>query len=388
MSGRGYSGGIESDISTVITFSAADNWLRDGGQIAFLITWTVFKSGSARGFRLGNLPGNAGLKMKQIEDLTNLQPFPDAANETAVYIAEKVRPSHRARFQSASCKIWTPQRGKARVAPSSSLAEVYAICEIKDGEACPIGEWGTPFFTGDIAHFRQSAFLRGSSQYLDASHRGTISDCARVYWVKVLRYSADTNRALIRTLTEKELSRARNVDPVNGAWIESDLLYPLVRGRDTGRYCSHTEGWYQIIPNAHYENVESEENFADTYPLAYSYLKNYEDILSNRSSYKRYQSHLPFYAIYCVGDYSFSPYKVIWMEQQDPASFRAAVLSKDNNSALPNQLVVPDHKLYFASFDTADEAHYLCGFLNSLPYAPGLVDFFLANRLVLQYLNT
>ena len=54
VSGRGYSGGIESDISTVITFSAADNWLRDGGIIGFLITWTVFKSGSARGFVVQN----------------------------------------------------------------------------------------------------------------------------------------------------------------------------------------------------------------------------------------------------------------------------------------------------------------------------------------------
>jgi methylase of polypeptide subunit release factors len=96
VSGRGYSGGIESDIATVITFSAADNWLRDGGTIAFLITWTVFKSGSARGFRLAELPGDAALKVKQIEDLTRLQPFPDASNATSIYIAQKVRPARRA----------------------------------------------------------------------------------------------------------------------------------------------------------------------------------------------------------------------------------------------------------------------------------------------------
>jgi len=381
VSGRGYSGGIESDISTVITFSAADNWLREGGLVAFLITWTVFKSGSARGFRLGNLPGDAGLKVKQIEDLTKLQPFPDAANETAVYIAEKVRPSSRARFLTTSCKIWTPMRGKMRVDPTLSLAEVYDTCEIEDGTACPIGEWGTPFFTGDMAHFRQSAFLRGESKYIAASHRGTVSDCARVYWVKLLRYSPDTNRALIRTLTEKELPRARTVEPVEGAWIEADLLYPLMRGRDMGRYCTDTEGWYQIIPNAHYENVESEEDFADTYPLSYSYLKNYEEILSNRSSYKRYQRHLPFYVIYCIGDYSFSPYKVVWMEQQNPSSFRASVISSDNASVLSNQLVIPDHKLYFTSFDSIAEAHYLCGFLNALPVRTYLGGFLLGKQI-------
>ena len=390
VSGRGYSGGIESDISTVITFSAADNWLRDGGLVAFLITWTVFKSDSARGFRFGKLPGDAGLRVKFIEDLTRLQPFPDARNETAVYVAEKVRSSQQAQIKKTSCKIWKPQQGKTRVTPSLTLTEVYEACEIEDGTACPVGEWGTPFFTGDIANFRQSAFLRGKSPYLSASHRGTVSDCARVYWVKVLRYSAETNRALVRTLTEDELPGARTIDPIKGAWIEADILFPLIRGRDLGRYCIDTEGWYQIIPNGHYENVKTEEDFADTFPLTYSYLKNYEDILRNRSSYKRYQRHLPFYVIYCVGGYSFSPYKVVWMEQQAPGAFRASVVHRDENSLVPNKLVVPDHKLYFTSFDTAIEAHYLCGFLNSLPVRTWLGGFLLGKQIgttIFEHMN-
>ncbi len=381
VSGRGYTGGIESDISTVITFSAADNWLRDGGKVAFLITWTVFKSSSARGFRLSKLPENSGLKVKLIEDMTGLQPFPDATNETGVYIAEKVTPSKRAQFSKAPCRIWIPKRGKSRVSPSLSLNEVYESCQIEKGAACPVGEWGTPLFTGDITHFNQSVFLRGKSSYLDVSHRGTVSDCARVYWVKVLRYSTETNRTLIRTLTEEELPRARAVDPIEGAWIEADLLYPLMRGRDLGRYCISTENWYQIIPNAHYENLESEEVFADKYPLAYSYFKNYEEILINRSSYKRYQKHLPFYVIYCIGDYSFSSYKVVWMEQQAPELFRAAVISEYEKSILPNRLLVPDHKLYFAEFNSKDEAHYLCGFLNSLPVRTWLGGFLLGKQI-------
>jgi hypothetical protein len=105
--------------------------------------------------------------------------------------------------------------------------------------------------------------------------------------VKVLKYSESKQRALIRTLTEKELSRARAIDPVQGAWIEADLLYPLARGRDVGRFASATEGWYQLIPNKYYEDVDAEDTFADKYPLTYSYLKNYEAILKQRSTYKK-----------------------------------------------------------------------------------------------------
>jgi N-6 DNA Methylase len=381
VSGRGYSGGIESDISTVITFSAADNWLADGGVLAFLITWTVFKTGSARGFRLSKLPEGRGLRITRIEDLTRTQPFPDATNQTAMYVAQKVRPERKARFDQVPCGVWAPAYGKARISPNSQLQQVYESCGISEGAACPVGDWGSPLFTGDLAHFRGASFLRGSSTYLERAHRGTVSDCARVFWLKVLRFSPETKRALVRTLTEDELSRARKVQPVEGAWIEADLLYPLIRGRDTGRYCFNTEGWYQLIPNAHYEDVDTEEAFADRYPLTYSYLKNYEDLLKKRSSYKRYQAHLPFYVIYCVGEYSFSPYKVMWMEQQDPASFRAVVVSSTNVAEGRQSLMVPDHKLYFAALDSANEAHYLSGFLNSAPVRTWLGGFLLGKQI-------
>ncbi len=213
VSGRGYSGGIESDISTVITFSAADHWLAEGGTIAFLITWTVFKSGSAKGFRVGKLPGDCGLRIEQIEDLTRLQAFADAANETAIYIAKKVRPAASARLASAKCQVWLPHRGRSRVPPQQPLTQVYDSCQIVDGVAAPVGEWGTPFFTGDVAHYHASAFLRGRSPYLETAHRGTISDCARVYWVKVLKYSKSNNRACIRTLTREELPLAARSIP-------------------------------------------------------------------------------------------------------------------------------------------------------------------------------
>jgi hypothetical protein len=367
VSGRGYSGGIESDISTVITFSAADNWLASNGVIAFLITWTVFKTGSARGFRLGYLPNGSALRIIQLEDLTRIQPFPDAANETSIYIAKKVDSIDQARFDSVPCRMWKLRRGASRIDPRSTLSAVYDSVEILDGAASPVGQWGTPLFTGDAQHYQDAIFLKGSSPYLALAHRGTISDCARVYWVKVDKFAPETNRALIRTLSEDELTQARKVGPVQGAWIEADFLFPLVRGRDVGRYSYCTQGWYQLIPNNHYEEVLDEEAFADQYPLTYSYLKRYEPILRERSSYKRYQSHLPFYVIYCVGHYTFSPFKVVWMEQQDPQRFRATVISSALEGWLPNRIVVPDHKLYFVALPSENEAHYLCGFLNSEP---------------------
>ena len=169
--------------------------------------------------------------------------------------------------------------------------------------------------------------------------------------------------------------------PVNGVWVEADLLHPLIRGRDVGRYCHETAGWQQIVPNRHYDEVETEEEFADRYTLTYSYLKNYEDLLKARATYRRYQRHLPFYVVYCVGSYSFSPYKVVWMEQQDPKAFRTCVISEDKTAITPNKLLVPDHKLYFAAFDSPEEAHYLSGYLNSRPVRTWLGGFLLGKQI-------
>jgi N-6 DNA Methylase len=96
VSGRGYAGGIESDISTVITYSSIDNWLRSGGKLAFLITATVYKSDSATGFRKFKLPNGVPIIPLSIDDLVSLQPFPDATNETSLIVVQKggARASH------------------------------------------------------------------------------------------------------------------------------------------------------------------------------------------------------------------------------------------------------------------------------------------------------
>ncbi len=389
VSGRGYTGGIESDISTVLTFSAVDHWLRVGGRIGFLITSTVFKSDSARGFRLSRLPDSSGLRIDQIEDLTAIQPFPDASNETAIYMATKVESIAEAVYSEVPCRVWIPKKS-TRIDPSLSLAEVLEQVSFADGEACPVAEFGSPLFIGKKADYDKVAVLRGKSEYLSQAHRGTVSDLARVFWVKVEKYSPETNRALVRTLRKDELPIAKWVEPIEGAWIEADVLFPLLRGREIGRYCTKSVGWYQIVPNRHYAKFETEEEFAEKCPLTYSYLLNYDDVLPERSTYKRYQKGLPIYSIWCVGEYSFQPYKVVWLEQQNPKVFRAAVVTEATNSIIPNKVVVPDHKVYFATVDNLDEAHYLCAFLNSHPVRTWLGGFLIGKQIgtaVFEYMH-
>jgi hypothetical protein len=364
VSGKGYSGGIESDISTVVTYSCADNWLKIGGTLGFLITFSVFQSASARGFRMGELPDGSGLLVREVHDFTRVQPFPDPSNQTGIYIAQRVSHKKEARFAQVPCFVWKTR--PARVPPNTPLKDVLASADIREAIASPVAGWGSPWFMGSRETRRAGSALGGESCYLPLAHRGTVTDASRIYWLKVEGYSPELKRAKVRTLTAKEMGRATMYEPVSGTWIESDLLYPLLRGRDCGRFCAMPCGWYLLAPNSHYENMPSETEFAARFPLAYTYLNKYREDLKNRSSYKRYQSHLPFYAIFCVGEYAFSPFKVVWMEQQDPSKFRASVVSSiPENGPLGRQVIVPDHKLFYLALDEESEAHYVCAVLNS-----------------------
>ena len=63
------------------------------------------------------------------------------------------------------------------------------------------------------------------------------------------------------------------------------------------------------------------------------------------------------------------------MEQQDPRTFRCAVISNESESVLPSRKMIPDHKLYFADMGSKNEAHYVCAYLNSHPVRTWLGGF-------------
>lgn len=97
---------------------------------------------------------------------------------------------------------------------------------------------------------------------------------------------------------------------------------------------------------------------------SFEYFKSYKKLLEGRSTYKqRLSNYDSFYSIYNVGDYTFSKYKVIWAEQS--GSFKAVVVSQSNVPLIGERPYVPDHKIYYVESNDENEAHYICGIINS-----------------------
>lgn len=71
----------------------------------------------------------------------------------------------------------------------------------------------------------------------------------------------------------------------------------------------------------------------------------------------------PFYSMYAVGKYTFSPYKIVW--NQFGTKLKACVISSVNDEFLGEQQVLPEHHLGFITTEDENEAHFICAVLNS-----------------------
>lgn len=352
-------GGIESDISTILFYSSVDKWLKNEGICSCLITQSVFKSRSSQGFRDFILPDKTKIKVIEAYDMVKVKPFEGASNRTGMLVVRKDEET----TYPIPYYVWT-KNAPVTISMDSSLEEAMGYIDIKENVAIPISSENNGWLTTEEDNIEDIQEIKGISNY--TGHKGTTSDLNNVFWIKI---TEKRNGNMVKIINNN-FGRARSVQPYNG-YIESDLVYPLVQGRDISQFNWDPSDYYIIVPQEEMHGYTpkemQEKGFVQTLDYFNSY--NYKELLKNRSSYKRYLSNAPYYSLWNVGEYTFSNYKVVWREVS--SGFQAAVISFKNDKYLGEKLAIPDHKLMFMPTDTKEEAHYLCSILN----APVIKDY-------------
>lgn len=342
-------GGIESDISTVMTYAVADRLLKDGGTLGFLITQSVFKTKSAQGFRRFELPDDTPLGVFHVDDLSALEPFDGATTRTAALFLRRGQPTE----YPVPYRVW---RGR-------DTRELH--------EARPVDLDGGAWITAPEGHTGALQDLLGGEGL--HARKGTTTDFNNIFWVTV-----DEVRGEVATVTNN-LSHLGHQVAQESFPIEKALLYPLARGQHIGRFRVDATDRALILAQKEMRAFD-EETMRASYPSALAYFQAHrEDAcigcrassdcsrgLADRSSYANAKYHDAmgeFWAVWNVGEYTFAPYKVAWKEVS--SGFEAAVLSRTTLGGLGQNLHIPDHKLMFVPCEVAQQAHYLCGVLNS-----------------------
>lgn len=360
-------GGIESDISTVMTYAAADRWLKNDGALGFVITQSVFKTKSAQGFRRFKIPNGPDLQVFHVDDMTALRPFEDAANRTATLFLRKGAPT----VYPVPYLVWKRQSRRHTIPASAALPHIIRQVHIWAQEACPVSGDGGAWITAPAGHAAALLGLLGGEGL--HARKGTTTDFNNIYWVTVGQVQGN--------LVEVENNQSDQGHQVvrESAWIEKELVYPLARGQEISRFSVSSPGTALILPQRGMRGYDG-ATMLNNYPNALRYFEEYKDAacrgcrvgatcrkgLEQRGSYAnpKYRNAMgEYWAIWNVGPYTFAPYKVAWKEVS--SRFEAAVLSTVDVEGLGAKMHIPDHKLMFQPCQNEREAHFICGVLNS-----------------------
>jgi hypothetical protein len=312
-------GGIEPDVATVITQHAVRSLLAPGGTLAFVITGSVFSNESSEHFRRFE-----GAKVLLVEDYAALRPFAEATHPTLLVL----------------------RRGEPTSYPVPYL--VHRRDRVERLLAAPVpGTEAGPWLKGTREQHAVWRRIFGRGAY--RARKGVTTDLNGAFFV---RAEIRGRTATIRN--DPALGRKRL--PQVTAEVEAEHVFPLLRGRDlqTG------PSLHVLVPQ---RGMHGDPDLATTAPLTHAYLERFRPALERRSSLRRYQAGKPYWSLWNVGPYTFSPHKVVWREIS--GRFQAAYVGPE--------VVVCDHKLYFVSCDSEAEGRYLANVLNA-PTVAGAIS--------------
>jgi len=353
----------KKDISTLMTYVAADRYLRDGGKLGFVITQSVWKTaGAGQGFRRFRLKQDgAHLRVLHVDDMSCLQVFEGASTRTSVFVLQKGQPTS----YPVSYTFWK-KTAAGRLDYDSTLEEVTAQTRRLEFFAIPVdaADLTSAWLTARRKALDAVRKVLGQSDY--AAHAGVTTWANGVFWLETVEKRPD-GLVVMRNVTE---GAKREVEQVT-VELESDLLYPLLRESDLRRWYARPVLTILMVQDSDTRRGIDELTVQRRWPKTWTYLKRFEAPLRQRSGFLRYFTRQdkrgqvvetgPFYSMFNIGDYTFAPWKVVWPNMGDRLD--AAVVSEHEG-----KVVIPQHIVTVLSLQSSEEAHYVAAVVNSLPF--------------------
>jgi Eco57I restriction-modification methylase len=348
-------GGGKKDMSMLMTYVAAEEYLKPHGRLTFLITQTVLQTGGAgEGFRSFHT-GRRGLAVHSADDLANFKPFEDAANWTAIISLER---DAETRYP-VPYRLWNRMTG-ARLPRNASLSQALAVTERADLEARPVRRRSakSPWLIGEAGALAVANAMAGGSPY--RAKAGITVWLDGVFQVQVLGRRAD---GLVRICNFADVGKTQ-LDLVEAA-IEPDLLYPYVPWTGLGRWCARPDRHLLVPQDPETRLPYPLHTLRERWPNTYAYLKQFEGQLVLRSGYRRYFKDTdPFYAIYNVSTETMAPRKIAWRTMGKDMQATVVGESALGETIAEVKPTVFKNTVIFLSVESEEEAHYLAGALN------------------------
>jgi hypothetical protein len=351
-------GGIEADISTVITYQAVKHYLSPHGRLGFFLPGSVFTTESSAGFRRFSIDkGNLSCKVLLVEDYKDIKPFDGVSNHPTFLMLQR----DAFTIFPIPYRSWKKDQNiKTNQRYFTSAEQFRNAAKYNDGVAMPVpgGDGTRPWLVGseqEQAIFSKVFSTGAIPQY--KARKGITTDRNGIFWV----YTIETVGAeLVSIRNAANIGKTTGIPEVT-APVESEHLFPLLRGRGVTPFNAIPETELRILVPQ--RGMHGDPDLPSTSQQTFKFLNRFKSQLEQRSSLKRFQKGQEFYSLWSTGPYTFSPFKVLWREMGN--TFAAAYIGSAFIEHVGEKIVVPDHKLYFIPVESESEATYLTGFLNA-----------------------
>ncbi|MXR51745.1 N-6 DNA methylase [Halovenus sp. WSH3] len=319
-------GHSNDDISIPFVWICLDRYLRAGGAVSVVLKRDLL-TGPAGAILRKLQVGDRSLSMSHVHDFAGLAPFGSQVGaDAALYTMwADTDPSFPAELTA-----WTGE--------SVDFSTRAALAETADRTETTVA----PLDPDDPT----SAWIRADAE------RGALGPCAHE-----IRHGTKDDAEAVFSVDRDLLDR-----------IEPDLVYPYIKSRHVVKYGLFGHE-LRLVP-VKKANQDNEAELRERYPETYRYLADRREQLTDRAS--SWLDDGPFYNVFGVGEYTWSPYKVVWCRLGFNPHF--AVVSTVEDPDLGEKLVVPGDHYMFIGADDEQEAHALCALLNSAVYQKSLRD--------------
>jgi hypothetical protein len=285
--------------------------------------------------------------------MVDLRPFVGAANRTSLFVWKKGSPTR----YPAPYVLWQRIRPEG-VPRDATLDHVLEMTRTLDLITAPVDDRDTTSAWLTAPHELLQALRKlagtGNSSYI--AHAGVFSGANGIYWISVDGPPDSSGR-----LPVTNMNRAGRPPPAQRyGRVESQLIHPLVRGRDVSRWHAKASAHVLFVQDPVTRRGIDEDTMRIEYSGAFDFLSLFETELRARRGLRALlRSGAPWWSMFGVGAYTLAEHKVVWKDQA--SDFAAAVMPTADPLPLPN------HKVILVACESDQEAHYLCGALNSTP---------------------
>lgn len=361
------------DFGMAVTYVAIDQYLKAGGTMVFLLPASFLKSTKGgegfRKFEIIRNSQNVPFSVESVHDFSNVNLF------TIPTVVIKFHKGTKMTYPMDDYCAFTQIGRKSKIDPHCNWDFVKGIVTSKKLVAQPVDQhniqsaWLTledMTFANNVLDRSKPRVYRGRKGIEPAGAKG----------VYILKHPKKDRDGYLRI--ENDITRQRRQDikdkGIHPGVIEDIYVYPMLGGRNIAKWKIKSNEFMLVPHTAQYKYGIPETELAKNAPETYMWLDFYHDELLNTriQNGKFFNKNInPFYRLDNVGEYTYSPYKVLWKEQAGSmsavvvGSYYESVPDADTTLFPKDKIIVVDSKVLMLDVYNENEAYYVCGIVNA-----------------------